>query len=95
MEMNSANHEENILTDIIKFWYSPRLKKQWFKSTPELDNEIYDKYNLLWQKAASGELDLWINSAIGCLSLTIILDQFPLNMFRGQVLYRYFYRFNI
>lgn len=71
-------------TDIINFWYLQRIQEQWFKSTPELDNEIRDTYYLLWKKAASGELDNWTSSAIGCLSLTIILDQFPLNMFRGQ-----------
>ncbi|MCU7835046.1 MAG: DUF924 domain-containing protein [gamma proteobacterium symbiont of Taylorina sp.] len=70
--------------DIITFWYSPRVKQQWFKSTTELDKEIHDKYCLLWKQAASGELDSWAVSAAGSLSLAIILDQFPLNMFRGQ-----------
>jgi len=82
--MNSAVHEDIEPVDIISFWYLQRIKEQWFKSTPELDNEIKDKYYLLWKKAASGGLDSWLNSATGCLSLVIILDQFPLNMFRGQ-----------
>ena len=84
MKMNSINHEDSKSADIITFWYLQRVKEQWFKSTPELDNEIHDKYYSLWKKAASGELDSWTSSAIGCLALTIILDQFPLNMFRGQ-----------
>ncbi len=82
--MNSADHEGAEAVDIISFWYLQRVKKQWFKSTPELDNEIKDKYYFLWTKAASGELDSWLNSTTGCLSLTIILDQFPLHMFRDQ-----------
>ena len=84
MKMNSVNNEEINPVDIISFWYLQRVKKQWFNSTAKLDNEIKDKYYLLWKKAASGELDIWINSATGCLALTIILDQFPLNMFRDQ-----------
>lgn len=70
--------------DIIDYWYSERLQKQWFAATPELDNEIKESYEPLWQQAAKGELDQWIDSAEGCLALVIILDQFPLNMFRGQ-----------
>ena len=83
MKMNSSL-EDNHPIDIITFWYLQRIKQQWFKSTPELDNEIREKYYSLWKKAASRELDIWTNNANGCLSLTIILDQFPLNMFRGQ-----------
>ena len=70
--------------DIINYWYSDKLKKHWFASTPELDNEIRNKYEIIWERAAEGELDPWINTAEGCLALVIILDQFPLNMFRGE-----------
>jgi len=70
--------------EIIDFWYSDRIKSQWFASTPELDKEILEKYERIWEKASSGELDEWNNSPDGCLALVIILDQFPLNMFRGQ-----------
>jgi len=69
---------------IIEFWYSDRIKSQWFASTPKLDREILDKYENIWNKAARGELDDWLDEATGCLALIIILDQFPLNMFRGQ-----------
>lgn len=69
---------------ILDYWYSERVKKQWFSATPELDSEIHSKYADLWQDAAEGLLDHWMDSAEGCLALNIILDQFPLNMFRGQ-----------
>ena len=42
------------------------------------------KYQAVWNKASAGELDDWANDPDGCLALVIILDQFPLNMFRGQ-----------
>jgi uncharacterized protein (DUF924 family) len=77
--------DKNLLPmDIIDFWYSDRIKKQWFNSTPALDNEILDRYEKIWEYALSGKLDNWANSPQGCLALIIILDQFPLNMFRGK-----------
>lgn len=69
--------------DITNYWYSERLKKHWFSSTPDLDNEILEKYEAIWEQALSGKLDDWSNDAQGCLALVIVLDQFPLNMFRG------------
>jgi uncharacterized protein (DUF924 family) len=70
--------------DILDYWYSPRLSKHWFSSTPELDAEITDRYQSLWEQAAAGALDDWMDTPEGSLALAIILDQFPLNMFRGQ-----------
>jgi uncharacterized protein (DUF924 family) len=70
--------------DVIEFWYSEKMRKSWFSSTPELDNQIRDKFKALWRKAAEGGLDEWKNSPEGCLALIIVLDQFPLNMFRGE-----------
>lgn len=71
--------------DIINYWYSDRIKKHWFDSNPELDNEITNSYEKAWKKAADGKLDHWKSTAEGCLALVIILDQFPLNMFRGKI----------
>ena len=70
--------------DIIEYWYDDRIKPCWFRSTPELDQQIRDRYADLWQRACNGELDHWLDSAEGCLALVILLDQFPLNMFRGE-----------
>ena len=70
--------------EIIDFWFSDRIKSQWFSSTPELDKEIAEKYEGLWNKATLNELEEWSISPTGSLALVIILDQFPLNMFRNQ-----------
>lgn len=70
--------------DIINYWYSEKIQKCWFSSTPELDKEIKEQFEQAWVSAAAGELDEWQNSPEGCLALIIILDQLPLNMFRGQ-----------
>jgi uncharacterized protein (DUF924 family) len=39
----------------------------------------------LWHEAAAGKLSSWEASDDGALALTIVLDQFPRNMFRGDV----------
>ena len=70
--------------EIIDYWFSDRIKNQWFSSTPELDKEILERYEALWEKAARGELDEWSKSSTGSLALIIVLDQLPLNMFRNQ-----------
>lgn len=68
---------------IIDFWFSPGMEARWFNSTPALDAEIRERYQSLWESAATGGLDEWRASAQGALALAIVLDQFPLNMFRG------------
>lgn len=73
----STNNCNLSAIDILNFWFS---------STPELDGEILDHYESLWKKATQGELKDWTNTADGCLALIILLDQFPLNMFRGTAL---------
>ena len=42
-------------------------------------------FSSLWQQAAAGELSSWETSDDGALALVIVLDQFPRNMFRGDV----------
>lgn len=69
---------------VIDFWYANRVRTQWFAATPDLDHEILTQYETLWLSAAAGELDAWREHGKGCLALAIILDQFPLNMFRNQ-----------
>ena len=71
-------------TNVIKYWFSEKSRQHWFSSTPEIDNEIKQRYEQLWINAASGKLNDWQDSPQGCLALIIILDQFPLNMFRGE-----------
>jgi len=76
--------EQATIQNLLDFWYSPAMRERWFASTPALDQEIRDKFETLWQRAVKGELDDWQQSAEGCLALVIVLDQLPLNMFRGK-----------
>lgn len=70
--------------EIVSFWFEENNKKMWFNSTPQFDQLLTDKFQPLFESAAAGELDHWKDSSEGALALCIILDQFPLNMYRGQ-----------
>ena len=70
--------------EIIQFWYSEPMNKHWFNSTKTFDQALIDTYEGTWVEARQGKLDHWQQSAAGSLALIIVLDQLPLNMFRGQ-----------
>ena len=70
---------------IIDFWYSDEVKSKWFNSSVAFDKDIKYNYESVWLNTLRGEYLPWQESAEGCLALAIILDQFPLNMFRGEI----------
>ena len=70
--------------EIIEFWFSEPVRKQWFGGSEELDEDIRQRHHRTWEAARDGRLSDWENSAAGALALVIVLDQLPLNMFRGQ-----------
>ena len=72
--------------EIVEFWFSDEVSKLWYRSTPEFDQLLTDRYEEIWQQASRGELDHWMDTAAGCLALAIVLDQFPLNMYRNSAL---------
>lgn len=79
--MNIVGYEE-----LIGFWFSEPVSKRWFNSTPAFDEELRKRYAGLYEQAAQGQLGTWQSSAQGALALVILLDQIPLNIFRGQPL---------
>lgn len=70
--------------EILEFWFSDRVKALWFNSTPVFDDEIRERFEGVYQQAKAGQLDAWRDNADGALALCIVLDQFPLNMYRGR-----------
>lgn len=70
--------------EILEYWFSDRLRKHWFSSTPELDKEIRHKFADIWHQGSVGKLEAWRETPEGCLALVVLLDQCPLNMFRGE-----------
>lgn len=70
-------------TEIIDYWFDKKTKPFWFKSTDDFDLSLRGKYFGVYNAAKNLELNLWQQEISGALALVIILDQFPLNMFRG------------
>ncbi len=69
--------------DIIAFWREAG-KDRWWKKDDAFDATIRARFLGLWERAQSGGLQDWRASDDGLLALTIVLDQFPRNMFRGD-----------
>jgi uncharacterized protein (DUF924 family) len=72
--------------DVLDFWFAESSKKLWFNATPELDRDLTRRFMDTWQAAKQGRLHHWADTPSGALALIIVLDQFPLNMFRGHSL---------
>jgi uncharacterized protein (DUF924 family) len=71
--------------DILAFWRLAGTDR-WYKKDDVFDTEVRRRYLDLWQRASAGERSAWEASDDGALALTIVLDQFPRNMFRGEAL---------
>lgn len=55
----------------------------WFHGGDEVDEEIRRHFEPLVERAGRGELDAWLAAPRDALSLVLLLDQFPRNMYRG------------
>jgi hypothetical protein len=69
--------------EILAFWREAGPKR-WYEKDGAFDDEVRRRFLGLWQEAAAGKLSAWEASDEGALALTIVLDQFPRNMFRGD-----------
>jgi len=68
--------------DIVAFWEAAGPAR-WFAKDPEFDRRFRERYLFLYERAARGELASWAQTPDGALALTLLLDQFPRNSFRG------------
>lgn len=92
-QAHSKQSEQNIdlAEEIIQFWFGT-LKdasdlaedkaKLWFASSKEFDKLVQDKFNKYLDLAVEGKLDYLKETPKGRLSLVILLDQFPRNIYR-------------
>lgn len=69
------------------FWYAEgrdTYRPTWFQKNDQFDAEIRVRFGALIRPAREGVFDSWADSPEGALSLLILLDQFPRNIFRGS-----------
>lgn len=79
--------------EVLQYWFgsieeTPAYLKErgklWYGGGPALDEEIRNKFEPLVEQAAAGQLAAWEAWPDSCLALLILLDQFPLNIYRNQ-----------
>ncbi len=78
--------------DLLAFWFgdsrteperADAMKQRWFLGDSQLDDQIRQHYGPWIAAAVEGKLADWRSSASGRLALTLLLDNFPRNVFRG------------
>jgi uncharacterized protein (DUF924 family) len=68
------------LGERMAFWFG----EDDLELTAQRDEEIRARFSELFGRAAAGELGSWADGPRRRLSLIIVLDQFPRNLFRGS-----------
>jgi uncharacterized protein (DUF924 family) len=95
-----TNSEERLMSkseeragEITEFWFEGALSSSdaaiqrnnvWFGADDTFDAEIATRFKSLPDEALSGKLDGWLLAPATGLSLILVLDQFPRNLFRGD-----------
>ena len=81
----------NIIEQLLTFWfgtanvnYQVEKREVWFKATSEFDAEIYKNFKSSYEEAACDKLDYLVKDTSGCLTLILLLDQIPRNLFRNS-----------
>jgi uncharacterized protein (DUF924 family) len=79
------------MNDIIQFWFgdepddavaAARQQALWWSKSPDTDALIRTRFEALVLAAEAGELDTWRATPQGLLSLILLTDQFPRNIYR-------------
>ena len=77
--------------EILAFWFGRpgepgylEPREAWFKKDEAFDESIRAGFMVDYERAAAGEYDEITPTPLGALAVTIALDQFPRNMFRGS-----------
>jgi uncharacterized protein (DUF924 family) len=83
--LHGANHMEIASSqDVVAFWFSSAQTSRWYAKDVKFDEEIRRRFLTTYEAACSGTLDEWRRTPESLLSLIILLDQFPRNMFRDS-----------
>lgn len=85
-ELDDLEHGRSKLTanDVLNFWFYELSASDWFVKNAVVDATIRDRFKLLHEAAAYGELYTWRTSAEGRLAEIIVLDQFSRNLYRDD-----------
>ncbi len=69
--------------EVLDFWFSRSWEEYWTRDDA-FDQEIRDKFGILWARMARREIGDFTGDPQTALAAVILFDQFPRNMFRGH-----------
>jgi uncharacterized protein (DUF924 family) len=88
--MNELSTMQDVTAAVLEFWFGGLDAKNaevqqpfWFKSTPETDAEIRDRFGDVLDRAKRGAFDEDVITSDDFLAIVIVLNQFPRNIHRG------------
>lgn len=70
--------------DVLHFWFEELGWDDWFIRSDDLDARITERFRTTHLAMSRGERASWAETPDGALASTIVLDQFPRNMYRGS-----------
>ena len=68
--------------EVLAFWLDEIGPKGWYAGGDALDRQVRDFAEDTWDRAMDGACALWLTHPSGVLAYSILMDQFPRNMFR-------------
>lgn len=72
--------------EVLDYWIGALGPEGWYAGGAAIDAECRLRFLDLWQAAAGGGLEHWVDGTVGTLAYLIVTDQLPRNMHRGTAL---------
>jgi uncharacterized protein (DUF924 family) len=75
---------------VLDYWFgdgsdaSRRQRELWFAGSARVDADVRERFLPAVERAERGVHDDWRETPDACLALIVLLDQFPLMIFRGE-----------
>ncbi|HUG45954.1 MAG TPA: DUF924 family protein [Sphingomicrobium sp.] len=83
MSEDRPSSGEDWRAGILKFWFGLD-EEQWWGGSPELDEQIRERFLDLWEEKRSLPARSFLDHPLTALAAVVLFDQFPRNMFRGH-----------
>jgi uncharacterized protein (DUF924 family) len=92
-ELELRQVELTLTKNVLDFWFGAEgtevfgsSRMEWFKKDTDFNNQIRENFAEEVEVSVSGGHSQMAESQMGCLSLIILLDQFPRNFYRGTAM---------
>jgi uncharacterized protein (DUF924 family) len=76
--------QENWVEEVLSFWFGELSGEDWFTRKDATDTAIKARFEALYREIRAHVPAVAFDEPRAALAATIVLDQFPRNMFRGK-----------